>query len=235
MYIRALLSFPLVAILLLAQPLISASQVYALVKSCFHTAIGPNAPKNFTFPPGCQSGGGTTGPCGSVIDWAQKLNDSLVIGESGFDKLTAPFSSCDYSAADSTRSFVHYWCTFLVADSYNLAGIKGLSITAHAGVVGMHDFMDSNPNYQFIDYRTDKQGALAKVKPGFNFYIERTFKVHTSQHTGLIKTITLDDRGNGEIITLEANAGKKTKTWTVANWIIKTGDSRPLVGFGGPK
>lgn len=225
---KTLIALVLTLTLFLTSPFLNIAS--ALVKTCFVTAIGPNAPKDVVLPPGC-SGGGTTGSCGSVVDFSQQIADNLSPSDSLNKEITSP---CGKSTARSAWVDGTYWCAYNVVDSYNLAGIPGLS---GASVVGIHTQMDSNPAYTVVDYRTNKQAALQQVKPGWAFLIERVFKTHVSggQHTGIIKSITIDDRGNGTIVTLESNGGDVSSTWPVANWEVQHRDSRPLVGFGGAK
>lgn len=232
MIIKTSLSALFITITFLIQPLIVTSQVHAQIKSCHLTRIGPNAPRDVAYPPGCNSGGGVTGACGSVVDFAQQINDAL----NPNDNLTREISSpCGKSTPRAQwASPPQYWCAYTVVDAHNLAGIPGLS---GASVIGLHDQMSKNPAYVFADYRTNKEQVIRQIKPGWAFFIEGTFGRHIGgqQHTGIIKSIRFDERGNGEIVTLESNSGKKSKTWPIANWIVQHGDSRPLVAFGGVK
>lgn len=230
---RTLVASILAITILFIQPLISAAQVHALVKSCFLTKIGPNAPQDIVFPPGCQSGGaGITGSCGAVVDFAQQINDKLNPNDNLTSEVVSPCGRTTPRSAWAPPP--QYWCAYTVSDSYNLAGIPGLS---GASVIGLHNQMTNNPAFTFADYRTNKEAVLKQVKPGWAFFIEGRFGVHVGgqQHTGIIKTITLDERGNGTIVTLESNGGKLSKTWPIANWVVIHGDDRPLVAFGGGK
>ena len=206
-------------------PLLFLAHAQIVESNCVQTVISVPPPGS----PGC--GTGTTGPCGAVVDFAQQINDNL----DPTNRLNKEISSnCGKSTPRGTWVDGIYWCAYTVVDSYNLAGIKGLS---GAGVIGIHDQMTGNPAFEFLDYRTDKQGVMQKLKPGYAFFIEGTFGEHRDgqQHTGIIKTVTIDERGNGTIVTLESNGGSKSRTLTVANWIVDHRDNRPLVAFGGSK
>lgn len=231
MILKTNLSLLLAVITFFVQPLMVASQINAQIKACHLTRIGPNAPREVVYPPGCVSTGGVAGSCGNVVDFAQQINDAL----NPNDNLTREISStCGKSTPRSAWVDNTYWCAYTVVDSHNIAGIPGLS---GASVIGLHDQMSKNSAYVFADYRTNKEQVIRQIKPGWAFFIEGTFGRHIGgqQHTGIIKSIRFDERGNGEIVTLESNAGKKSKTWIIANWVVQHGDRRPLVAFGGIK
>lgn len=210
-----------------------------------------------------QNNNPVVGPCGPLLTWAQTVNDRLELGapdpstELHFryhNRQMSNINNCNYPALkrDGQANHVNdvvderinhwYWCTYIVIDSFNLVGLKGgngevLDLT-QGDVRDLHIFMDSTEGFQFVDYRTDKKNALAKVRPGYAFFVEACFRSYCQggAHTGIIKTIEVDNRGNGTIITLESNSTDKSHTWAVAEWEIVDPDyaGRPLVGFGGP-
>ncbi len=210
-----------------------------------------------------QNNNPVVGPCGPLLTWAQTVNDRLELGAPDpstelhlryHNRQMSYINNCSYTALtrDGQANHVNdvvderinhwYWCTYIVIDSFNLVGLKGggdekLDLT-QADVRDLHIFMDSTPGFQFVDYRTDKKNALAKVRPGYAFFVEDCFRSYCEggAHTGLIKSIAVDERGNGEIITLESNSTSKSHTWTVVEWEVLSPDyaGRPLVGFGGP-
>lgn len=206
------------------------------------TGVAPVCPESGT------NGPPVVGPCGPLLTWAQRVSGSLERGQATwYNRMMADISNgpeCNfYNAYKRTGQNLSdplavywYWCTFIVIDSYNLAGLSGMDLT-HADVVDMHLYMTNTPGYQFLDYRTDKRGALSRVRPGYAFFVEKVFLENQGNHTGLINTISLDSRGNGTITTLESNNYNKSNTWVVAGWNILNPDygDRPLVGFGGPK
>lgn len=189
------------------------------------------------------------GPCGPVLTWAQTISNSLERGQATwYNRMMTSISNgtpadCpSYTAYKRTGqglsdpfALYWYWCTFIVLDSYNLAGLTGMDLT-QADVRDMHIFMANTPGYHFVDYRTDKKGALSKIRPGYAFFVEKVFLQHQGNHTGLIHTINIDSHGNGTITTLESNNYNKSNTWNVAEWEVLNPDygNRPLVGFGGP-
>ena len=203
------------------------------------------------------------GPCGPLLAWAQTVSDHLELGAPDpsiatngryHNRQMSNIYNCNYSALkrDGQANIVNevvderinhwYWCTYIVLDSFNLVGLKGidgeiLDLT-QADVRDLHIYMDSTAGFQFVDYRTDKKNALAKVRPGYAFFVEACFKSYCAggAHTGIIKSIDIDTRGNGSIITLESNSTVKSHTWAIAEWEVIGPDyaGRPLVGFGGP-
>lgn len=203
------------------------------------------------------------GPCGPLLTWAQTINDRLELGAPDpstelhyryHNRQMNNIYNCNYSAlkrdgqATQVNDLVDerinhwYWCTYIVIDSFNLTGVKGLSGEAldltQADVRDLHIFMDSTPGMQFVDYRTNKKTALSKVRPGYAFFVESCFRSYCAggAHTGIINSINIDNHGNGTIITLESNNTSKSHTWPVAEWEVIEPDyaGRPLVGFGGP-
>lgn len=210
-----------------------------------------------------QNSNPVVGPCGPLLTWAQTVNDRLELGAPDpstalhlryYNKQMSNLFNCNYTALTRDGQAIHvndliddrinhwYWCTYIVIDSFNLVGLKGgggetLDLT-QADVRDLHIFMDSTPGFQFVDYRTDQKNALARVRPGYAFFVEACFKSYCQggAHTGIIKSINVDTHGNGTIITLESNSTHKSHTWAVAEWEVINPDyaGRPLVGFGGP-
>jgi hypothetical protein len=210
-----------------------------------------------------QNNNPVVGPCGPLLTWAQTVNDSLEYGAPDpstalhlryYNRQMSNLFNCSYTALIRDGQAIHvndliddrinhwYWCTYIVIDSFNLVGLKGgggetLDLT-QADVRDLHVFMDSTPGFQFVDYRTDQKNALARVRPGYAFFVEACFKSYCQggAHTGIIKSIDIDTHGNGTIITLESNSTHKSHTWAVAEWDVINPDyaGRPLVGFGGP-
>jgi len=198
-----------------------------VVSNCVVTKVG-NALGLPILPATCNTstGGGTTGQCGSVVDMdATKINPNEQIGSNGLYSILSANQSTQCYTTHSAAS--KYWCTDSVIDSYNLAGITGLSVAAgDEAVINMHAHFKSLPGYLFIPY----PGSLTSVKPGYAFIKEGG----SGQHTGIVKTITIDGRGNGSITTLESNSGAKSHTFPIAGGVIQ-GDwpGEPFVGFGG--
>lgn len=177
-----------------------------------------------------------TGECGTVISKAQPLNDGLQIGSANgrWSNQTKTFNSCGYQSETwaGTDDATKYWCTYLIADSYNLAGLKGLSIAEHAAVVNMRSWWKTASGYKYVE-NNDDQATMDKIGPGFAILMELEEGVFTGkEHVNLIKTKNVDSRGNGTITTLDSNSTTKTHTYTVTGWKV-TGSTYPIRGYGG--
>lgn len=233
--LRIFLSFVLT--LALAFPLIVFAQ--AAVSNCFVTKVG-NATGAPILPAGCKTSGntpnnlsgGVTGPCGSVIEWAQKTADSLVVGGGGYksgdgyDNRTQDFTSPCGSSLPRSEWDGQYWCTYLVIDAYTLAGIGGVSNDkGDAGVPAMHAHWDSLPGFYTLDYGGGpNQDTIQKVRPGFAIFFG------DNDHVGLVKSITYDEHGNGTLETYESNSSAPSHKWPISEWKVINGFTISLFG-----
>jgi hypothetical protein len=192
-----------------------------------------------------------TGPCGSVMEWAVKINEALERGDDGYyNKMTADIEGCDYRAVqrqghDSPTE--KYWCTNLVIDAYNLAGITGLNVDAGPGVVSgslpppghqqvitMANWWMTAPGYIYIDVRGgDRPAAMQNVRPGYAIFYESVFgEENGREHVALVSSISVDSKGNGEIATIDSNAESTEFTYRVVKGTVKD-TPYPVIGFGG--
>jgi len=185
------------------------------------------------------------------MDWAVTLNKALKHGHDGyFNKMTTAVSGCGHNAEqrqghDSPTG--KYWCTNLVIDAYNLAGIPGLSVAPGAGVdspslpppgqqqvITMANWWMTAPGYTYLDFRSgDRQAAIQKVRPGYAIFYESVFGEENGlEHVALVSSISVDTNGNGEITTIDSNAESKQFTYRVQNGKVKNAPY-PVIGFGG--
>ena len=177
-----------------------------------------------------------SGECGTVVSKAQLLNDTLQIGSANglWSNQTKTQSSCGFTSKKWSGSddATKYWCTYLIVDAYNLAGFKGLSVGEHAAVVTMRSWWKSASGYIHVENNND-QATITAIGPGYAIFMETEAGVFTGkEHVNFIKTIAVDDRGNGAITTLDSNAKVKGRTYTITGWKV-TGTSYPVRGFGG--
>ncbi len=174
-------------------------------------------------------GGGVSGSCGSVVGWAQQIAASLVIGGGGplsgdgYDNRTQSFTSPCASASPRSSWAGQYWCTYLVVDAYQLAGIQGLSVGADGGVAEMHRHFGFISGYFTLD-GTPNQATLSKVKPGYAIFFR------DDSHVGLVKSIVVDGNGNGTLESYESNSSATSHKWPIAGWQVK---NVSINGFGG--
>jgi len=210
---------------------IMGEQGFQMIPCNALNAYDPYAPKPTKAPPSSGSGGspssagGVSGSCGAVLSWAQKINDALVCSGHGCDYLpTQVKSSCDTSSKnDSSGGAGQYWCTLLVFDSYNIAGLK---VAKNPAVINMHAWWKTASGFKYIDGNNIKD-----VKPGYAVFTEDPGSGQ-KQHKFLVKTITVDSHGNGSVVSLEANVKEKSKTYPVSGWKIQN-TVHAVQGFGG--
>ncbi|EKD90878.1 MAG: hypothetical protein ACD_30C00074G0013 [uncultured bacterium] len=180
----------------------------------------------------------SVGNLSSIIDWASQITNGLQRAwENLLNKLPIIISNGSYSAGPCPPNCVQgiYWCTHLIVDAYHLAGYEGLDREDHAAVVQMRKWWKSTGlslGYKYIDYQNNKQD-LAQVQPGYAMFMEKTDGVHTNfEHVNLIKEISVDQRGNGRLVTLDSNSSNITREHTITGWNIDS-TLYPVRGFGG--
>lgn len=173
----------------------------------------------------------------TILAWDQRIVDSLSVGLEGrFNALLTAISNNNYSTgtwAGANEGSV-YWCTYSIIDAYNLAGVPGLSKGAHAAVIVMRRFwsQSSEQGYKFLDYQNDNT-LLKVVQPGYAIFMELVPGFYTGrEHVALIKTISLDARGNGTIETNDSNSGQQSNLYRVIGWNI-TNTPYTVTGLGG--
>jgi hypothetical protein len=132
---------------------------------------------------------------------SSSIFDSLV--QTADDIVTKLVKQGRYFSLKSDEPSVYYWCTYLIIDAYNKVGITGLTRSSHAAVLNMKAyFKDSNANggkLQLLSPQTD----VTKLKIGDTIFFEGSGA--DSQHVSLIKSISLDEHGNGVIHTDDSN------------------------------
>lgn len=192
---------------------------------------------NPTTPNPCLTIGGG-GLLGDVLSWAVQITSKLTRGGDGYlNKIAEAITNNGYSSATCPGNCYAntYWCTYLIVDSYNLAGHKGLTRGAHAAVVTMRKWWYTEGiknGYIYIDYPADNQ-SITQVKPGYAIFMETTAGVHTGgEHVNMVKSISLDERGNGEIVTYDSNSSSISHTITIRNYVTSN-TPYPIRGFGG--
>jgi hypothetical protein len=182
----------------------------------------------------------------AILSWAQRINDALEPALWDFrNKMMADICNTDNYCAhkrlglsDSVNQLTLdaiYWCTFIVVDSFNLAGNKGLTQESHLAVVNMIRFFKSTPGYFYLDYQhEDPITILSQVKPGYAYFLvtSPSLEHRGAEHTGLVKSIQIDKYGNGSLTTVESNASVPGRTYPIVNGQVLE-SHYPLRGFGG--
>lgn len=120
----------------------------------------------------------------AIVDAASTITPLLRIGEENLynTKIDEPG--------------VYYWCTYLAIDSYNKAGLDGLTRTENGTVLSMKSFFASTPGYILLAPSV----SVEHLSPGNVIFFEGE-----GQHASLIKSMQVDENGNGAIRTFDAN------------------------------
>ncbi len=182
-----------------------------------------------------------------VISWTEKISAVLEIGYDGsYDKMVSQISNGSYTTAQSpgTSSANKYWCTYLVIDSYNLAGFSGTSRQNHGGAVNLMNYFRGNAGYKFLDYYSGSHSsALSQAKPGYAIFFQAvpgSTTIGSFDHAAIIKSINVNTHGDGTLETYDANispaSGGKVLSYPVDSWTIKGLLTSPstysVMGFG---
>ncbi len=182
---------------------------------------------------GCKSAASSGGLLDNILQWTQTIINNFDKKSSSI--LLSPITNNGYTAAASNN----YACTYLVIDSFNLAGFSGLDKAVHGLVVNMENFWkkSSSLGYIYLDYQQNHQ-VLKDVQPGFAMFQEEKPGVTTyNEHVSIVKENTVDKTtGTGHITTYDSNAGKYTGwTYSVDNWEIQNNfnPDEKITGFGG--
>jgi len=183
------------------------------------------------------------GQMGSILQWTIAINDRLEAATNVwppypyYHRLINPPSNGSYTAAYSpaTSTSNLYWCTYLVADAFNLAGKFGLSRSSHSTVKNMQQFFISTAGYKyipfsvrFINYYADpptyqvttsqeRKQTLLNIIPGCATFFQTTPGKHVpyGNHVAIVKTKTYDFNYNGYIDTYDSNNTKKVVRYPI--------------------
>ncbi|MBI2315442.1 hypothetical protein HYU93_05320 [Candidatus Daviesbacteria bacterium] len=172
-----------------------------------------------------------------IMYWTKAISNYLNPYDTSI--LTSPVTNSSYSTGDYVGG--GYACTYLVIDSYNLAGVTGLSKNSHGWVGAMENFWRNTPGYIFFDYQQNRS-VLKDILPGFAMFQQEVPGVFTgNEHVSIVENPRIDSRGDGYIDTLDSNTGHyRGWRYKVDSWIIKNDFTNNVVpggeiitGFGG--
>ncbi len=176
-----------------------------------------------------------------------QITNALQIGfDGGFNKLTQRITNNSYTTSywPSTNYSNKYYCTYLVIDSFNLAGHNELSEVNDGWVYNMINHWKQLPGYIFLDYyRGSHESILRQVQPGYAiFYLNNpnaTSPSSDGDHTAIVKSISFNSQGDGTLETYDSNVGSVINGYIIAGWdILGTLRGRPghlnysVMGFG---
>lgn len=183
------------------------------------------------------------GDMGSILQWTIEINNRLEAATNVwppwpyYHKLLNPPSNGSYTAAYAPATSLSnlYWCTYLVADAYNLAGKSGLSRSSHATVKNMQQFFISTAGYKYISYSVrflnyyanpptyqvtsgaERKQTLGTVIPGCATFFQKEAGVHVpyGNHVAILKSKSIDSSYNGFIETYDSNNTSKILRYPV--------------------
>lgn len=171
------------------------------------------------------------GVLSTILDWDTKIVDVLKPDSGGYLSIL-PVNITDGTYSTGTYPGGIYWCTYSIVDSYTFAGIPGLSKGALGAVVNMRNFWKTNPKLKYVDYETTREN-IKNVQPGYAMFMEKVPGVITSyEHVSMVKSITVDARGNGSLVSQDSNSTAKSHTFPIVNYVVN-GTPYPVRGFGG--
>lgn len=168
--------------------------------------------------------GGVTGSCGTVIEQAHKLVNSLpqdikVLGTR--DSLNPAISNCGYSSGTYSSQYIS---TFFVIDAYNLAGHTELSksYASHVSGTNLLSWWQGQPaGYKFIPYSPaviQQYGTGQLDLTGCVMFLNLSSGVHV----GIVNVLQqVNSNGDGVISILQSGAKYFLDRFEVVGWDIK--------------
>lgn len=168
--------------------------------------------------------GGVPGSCGTVIEQAHKLVNSLpqAIKVSGTrDSINPAVSNCGYSTGTYSSGYIS---TFFVIDAYNLAGLTELSKNnpSHVTGTGLLSWWQSQPTgYKFIPYSPTAIQQHASGQQNLTGCV-MFLNLSSGVHVGIVNVLQLvNQNGDGVISILQSNAKYFLDRFEVVGWDIK--------------
>jgi hypothetical protein len=168
--------------------------------------------------------GGVSGSCGTVIEQAHRLVNSLpqAIKVSGTrDSLNPAISNCGYSSGAYSSGYIS---TFFVIDAYNLAGLKELSKTnpSHVTGIGLLSWWQSQPaGYKFIPYSPTAIQQHATGQQNLTGCV-MFLNLSSGVHVGIVNVLQqVNSNGDGVISILQSGARYFLDRFEVVGWDIK--------------
>lgn len=167
-------------------------------------------------------GGPGTVACGTVIGHEHSIIEFLLDTTNGkyFNSLSNNLSRAFQSTCYTAAPVPTYISTFNVIDTYSLAGLSGFSRTTHMDATALTASWSTTPGFTVSP-------TANGLTPGDAILFKGT------PHVGIVNTVELDNRGNGDIWFLHTNAAYHLGKVMVANWVVvssSTGDTN--VNFG---
>lgn len=166
--------------------------------------------------------GGAAGSCGTIIEQAHKLVNSLPHFLKGMrDSLNPAISNCGYSTGTYSSGYIS---TFFVIDSYKLAGFTQLSKTDPTHVRGsdLLGWWQSQPTgYKFIPYSPSVIQQYGRGQQNLTGCV-MFLNLSSGVHVGIVNVLQLvNQNGDGVISILQSGARYFLDRFEVVGWDIK--------------
>jgi hypothetical protein len=157
----------------------------------------------------------------TILSWGQQISNGLqtyptsCFGTSIYNVMLQPVTNGSYTARQKPGSACglsgdSYYCTNLVIDAYNLAGIKNNFSQWVPTMIGQ---WTSIPGLTVRQNNNVEGLQLGDVV----FWLILNNAV-TAQHVDIIQSIDVSADGNGTLTTLDANTNSKINKFYVHNW-----------------
>jgi hypothetical protein len=157
----------------------------------------------------------------NILSWGQQISNSLqtyptsCYGTFIYNVMLQTITNGSYAARQKPGSACglsgsSYYCTNLVIDSYNLAGIKNNFSQWVPAMIGQ---------WTSVPGLTVKQNSSVEgLQPGDVVFWLILDNAITAQHVDMIQSVDVSTDGNGTLTTIDANTNSKVNKFYVRNW-----------------
>ena len=158
----------------------------------------------------------------TILSWGQQISSYLQTYPtscSGFyiyNVMLQPVSNGSYTARQKPGSECgtagsSYYCTNLVIDSYNLAGIKNNFSQYVPTMIGQWESV--------AGLAVQRSSNVNRLQPGDAIFWLISNAASSAQHTDIIQSIDVSaSTGNGTLTTIDANTNSKVNKFYVRDW-----------------
>ena len=176
----------------------------------------------FHVPKGVGGFSGPSGNCGTIIEQAHKLVNSLPQVLKGMrDSINPAVSNCGYTTGPYSSGYIS---TFFVIDAYNLAGSYDLHKTDpnHVSGTNLLNWWKSEPQgYIFIPYSPTVIQQYASGQQDLTGCV-MFLNLSSGVHVGIVNVLQqVNSNGDGVISILQSGARYFLDRFEVVGWDIK--------------
>jgi hypothetical protein len=162
----------------------------------------------------------------SILYWAKTISDVLELATPCpgpiYNRMQTSFRNNGYTSRKEPGSCDgyggSYFCTYLVGDSYQLAGINAPTGSTVASLV---------KNWTGAGFSLVKENNMRNIAPGDAVFwataqSPRAVSSTYFKHTDIVYAVNINPTtGNGYMQTIDANANIKIVKYNVINWVIQ--------------